>query len=115
MKELARKYDKRVGIGTVPEVADGFGGLVQGTLTIQQTRWCYVETPKAVNASQYKNTFGLKGDARILKFYFRHFDFDIKTQALQYDNGNWAPLAVEDTDQYKVQTCIVAQAIADNL
>ena len=42
----------------------------------------------------------------------------ILTSAINYCNtitGTWTPLAVEDTDQYKVETCIVAQAVVDNL
>lgn len=110
----ARKYDKRVSIQTWSEVPDGFGGTIIDESAANQVRWCYVEQPKPAVASQYRNDFGLKGDARVLRFFFRYFDFDIKNQMLTYDNTSWTPLAVEETDQYKVELCIVAQAIEDN-
>lgn len=115
MKKMARKYDKRVAIATLTQTSDGFGGIIESGLSVNEVRWCYVEQPKPPVQSQYRNQFGLKGDARVLRFFFRHFDFDIKNQLLEYDNGPWTPLAVEDTDQYKVETCIVAQALVDNL
>ncbi len=115
MKKMARKYDKRVEIDVQLQEPDGFGGIRDTGQSVAQVRWCYVESPKTINATQYQNQFGLKGDARILRFYFRHFDFDIKSNGLYYDNTQWMPLAVEDSDQYKVETVIVAQALRDNL
>lgn len=115
MKQMARKYDKRVQIQTLTQSPDGFGGVIDGGAIVAQTRWCMVETPKDVSATQYRNQFGLKNDARILRFRFRYFLFDIRNQTLIYDNGPWTPLAVEDGDQYRVETIIVAQALLDNL
>lgn len=114
-KKYARKYDKRVTIQTVGLVSDGFGGQVPSGATTLESRWCKVEPPKQIAATQYKNDFGLKGDARILRFCFRAFDFDIKKHILFWKGTTFNPLVVEDADQYDVETVIVAQAVEDNL
>lgn len=111
----ARKYDKRVAISSVAMVDDGFGGKIPGTTTQNQQRWCRVVAPDLPAASQYRNDFGLKGDSRILIFRFRAFDFDIKNQVLTYKGTTFNPLAVQEADQYNVETIIVAQAVEDNL
>lgn len=109
MKKMARKYDKRITIRTMESVPDGYGGVVNAGSIATQIRWAMVEPPKQVSAGQYRNDFGLKGDSRILKFYFRNFDFDIKTQILVYAGVIFTPLAVESPDQYNVETVIVAE------
>lgn len=111
----ARKYDKRVSIQTVDTSPDGFGGVITDAPVVIATRWAKVKAPSQPSAGQYQNDFGLKGDTRLLRFTFRYFDFDIKTQTLLYDGERWMPLVVESPDEYKVELIIVAQALLDNV
>ena len=115
MKREARKYDKRVAILETEYSSDGFGGTRASGSLGRGNRWAMVENPKQVVASQYRNDFGLKADAQILKFYFRFFDFDIKKNFLVYNGDTFMPLAVEPSDQYRVETVIVAQALFDSI
>ena len=105
---MARKYTKRVAIEEVVDAADGFGGITQGTLVTLQTRWCYIETPKEAQASQYRNDYGLKSSSKVRRFWFRKFDFDMHSEVLNWDGLQWTPLGVEEIDE---ETSIVAEGV----
>lgn len=109
--KFARKYNKRVAIQSVGQASDGFGGLVSTSNTLVQNRWCMVQSPDEASVSQYRNDYGLKSSARILKFIFRKFDFDLNSMTLSYRGSQWAPVSAQDRDEYDVETVIIAQEV----
>jgi len=109
VKGAARKYTKRVGIYSVTDVEDGFGGVVSSAPTLVANRWCKVENVAKESAAQYRNDFGLKADARVLRFTFRQFKLDMDSQLLGYSGYHYAPLVEEYPDQYGVEAVIIAE------